>query len=102
MSAKVDQAELVAYWAARCQELLQTRNNLAREDLEYLAEKAEKLKDERMKACIAELIGWDDDDRAELETFCAIAIELMKSATPSRMREAARIVELRFYLKGKA
>ncbi len=101
MSAKNQQAELVEFWTYRTRELLQMRNNLSREDLEYLAEKAERLKDERMKGCIAELIGWGDEERAELETFCAIAIELMKSATPSRMREAARIVEMRYLMKGK-
>ena len=35
------------------------------------------------------------DERVELETLCAIAIELIKSASPSKLREAGRIVELR-------
>ena len=37
----------------------------------------------------------DPDERIELETLCAIAIELIKSASPSKLREAGRIVELR-------
>lgn len=40
-----------------------------------------------------------DDASAELQTLCTIAIELMKTATPSKLREAARNVELRHYLR---
>lgn len=37
-------------------------------------------------------------ERIEIETLlCAIAIELIKSASPYRLREAARIVEIRSY-----
>lgn len=37
----------------------------------------------------------EPDERVEMETLCAIAIELIKSASPSKLREAGRIVELR-------
>jgi len=37
----------------------------------------------------------ETDERVELETLCAIAIELIKSASPSKLRETGRIVELR-------
>ena len=40
------------------------------------------------------------EDIIKFETFCAIAIELMKSATPSRLRDAARLVEMRHITKG--
>ena len=45
----------------------------------------------------AEIVTKELQDNAspELQTFCAIAIELMKSATPSRLRDAARLVEMR-------
>lgn len=33
-------------------------------------------------------------------TFCSIAVELMKSATPSKLRAAATLVETRSYKKG--
>lgn len=39
------------------------------------------------------------DELIELETLCAIAIELIKSASPSKLRDAGRIVELRYRLK---
>lgn len=94
--------EIANYWTNRCVELLHERNNLNRDDLEYLATTAAKLKDERMQACIATLIGWGDDERAELETFCAIALEVMKSASPSRLRDAALKVELRFHMRDLA
>ena len=89
----------VAQQAKRMRELLQERATLPREDLEYVVERVSKLKDERLKACVAELIGWSDDDRAELESFVAIAIEVMQGTTVSKLREAAMKVELRFYAK---
>jgi len=39
------------------------------------------------------------EERAELETLCAIAVELIKSASPSKLREAGRIVEIRYRIK---
>lgn len=79
--------------------LLRQRAALPREDLEYLVERVAKLKDARMQQCVAELIGWGDDERAELETFVAIAIEVMRQTTVTRLRSAARTVELRYLLR---
>lgn len=42
---------------------------------------------------------WTEDEWAELETMMAIGIECMKLCTPSKLREAARRVELRHHLK---
>lgn len=95
------QLATVMYWTQRCRELLHERATLPREDLEYLAEQAGKFKNERLRECIAGLIGWGDDERAELETFCAIALEVMKEASPSKLREAALRVELRYLLNEK-
>lgn len=92
-------AHFVAQQADRMRELLHQRATLPRDDLEYVVETVAKLKDERLKACIAELIGWGDDERAELETFVAIAIEVMKKTNVSKLREAAMTVELRYHLK---
>jgi len=92
-------ATFVAEQADRMCELLHQRATLPREDLEYVVETVAKLKDERLKACVAELIGWGDEERAEIETFVAIAIEVMKKTNVSKLREAARTVELRYYLK---
>lgn len=87
------------FWTQRCRELLQERNNLTHDDLEYVAVTVSKLKDERLKTYIADLIGWGDDERAEMETFCAIALEVMKLSSPARLREAALRVELRYLMK---
>lgn len=92
-------ASFVAQQADRMRELLQQRKNLPREDLEYLVERVAKLKDERLQACVAELIGWGDDERAEIETFVAIAIEVMKRTNVSKLREAAQTVHLRYLIK---
>jgi hypothetical protein len=97
--AKQFQESVVNYWHTRCKAILQERSNLKRDDLEYVSATAAKLKDERLAGCIAELIGWGDDERAELETFCAIALEVMGKSSPSRIREAARVVELRCLMK---
>ena len=93
-------ATFVAQQANRMRELLHQRATLPRQDLEYLVETVAKLKDERLKACVAELIGWGDEDRAEIETFVAIAIEVMKKTNVSKLREAAMTVELRYHMKG--
>ena len=88
--------------AARMIGLVQMRANVPREDLEYLVERIDKLKDERLKSCVASLIGWGDDERAELETFIAVAIEIMKKTNPSKLRDATRVVHLRSLLKDAA
>ncbi len=88
--------------AARMIGLVQMRANVPHEDLEYLVERIDKLKDERLKSCVAALIGWGDEERAELETFVAVAIEVMRKANPSKLRDAARVVELRHLMRGAA
>ena len=91
--------DFVAIQAERMRDLLQQRAAIPREELEYLVERVAKLKDDRLQAAIAGLIGWGDEERAELETFVAIAIEVMKRTTVSKLREAAQIVELRYLVK---
>lgn len=53
-------ASFVAQQADHMRELLHQRSTLPREDLEYVVETVAKLKDERLKACVAELIGWGE------------------------------------------
>lgn len=80
-------------------QLLQQRSSIHREELEYLVEHTARLKDERLQSAVAGLIGWGDEERAELETFVAIAIEVMKKTNVSKLREAAQTVELRYLAK---
>jgi hypothetical protein len=91
--------QFAEFWASRCVELLQTRSNVPQKDIEYLAEAVEKLRDERLKSIVAALIGWGDDERAELETFCAIAIEVLRKANLSKIQDAQSMVELRFFTR---
>lgn len=79
--------------------LLRERATLTQVDLEYVVEAVAKLKDEKLKACIANLIGWGDDERAEVETFVAIALEVLKKTNVSKIQEAARVVHLKFLMK---
>ena len=92
-------ADFVAEQSLRMKELLHLRAALPREDLEYVVERIAKLKDTRLQECIGTLIGWSDDERAEIETFVAIALEVMKRTNVSKLRECARIVELQYYVK---
>lgn len=90
---------LLTYYTNRSTAIVRGRGNLSRDDLEYLAEAASKLKDKRLQECIAELIGWGDDERSELETLLAIGFEAMKLCSPSRLREAAMRVSLKYHMK---
>ena len=92
-------SNFVAEQAARMKELLHLRATLPREDLEYVVERVARLKDQRLQECIGTLVGWSDDERAELETFVAIAVEVMKRTNVSKLRECARIVELKYYVR---
>jgi len=91
--------DFVLEQSRRMKHLVQQRATLDREDLEYVVERVAKMKDARLQECIAELIGWGDDERAEIETFIAIAIEVMRRTNVSKLRECARIVELRYLAK---
>jgi hypothetical protein len=90
---------LLTYYTNRSTAIMRGRGNLSRDDLEYLVETASKLKDKRMQECIAEMVGWGDDERSELETLLAIGFEAMKLCSPSRLREAAMRVSLKYYMK---
>lgn len=92
------QKAMIDQITVRSRELLQGRGNLERDNLEYLVEKAATLRDERMRNCIIELVGWGDEERAELETMFAILIEVAKLSTPSKFEEAAQKVEMRYHI----
>lgn len=95
-------ADFVAEQAARMHTLLRERAAVPREELEYLVERVSRLRDDRLQAAVAGLIGWGDDERAEIETFVAIAIEVMRGTSVSRLRAAARAVELRYLAREMA
>lgn len=90
---------LIKHYVERCTALVHCKGNLSREDLEYVMLTASRLKDDRLKQCIAELVGWGDEERAELETMLALGYEAMKLCSPSRLREAALRVELKYHMK---
>lgn len=92
---------LVNHYGAVIKQHLQGRANLSQDDLEYTVEKVAQMKDQRLAQCITTLIGWGDDERAEVETFCAIALEVMRNTPPSRLRECARLVELRYLMNNQ-
>ena len=96
MKRKKPDRDFVGLQAERMRQLLQERSALSRDDFEYLISSVSKLKDERLKQCVADLVGWGDDERAEIETFVAIAIEVMKRTTVSTLRSCARTVEMRY------
>lgn len=99
MSAIEFKAKTIAEWKIKLRNLLQERNNLTREDLEYLVSSIHGLRDARLKKSIACLVGWGDDERSELDTFIAISLQLMTETTPSRLRSAVEAVELKMRLQ---
>jgi hypothetical protein len=100
MSAIKDQQKIIEYWGKRCKEIVQDRNNLTQDELEHVVSSIAKLKDEKLKNAVTSLIGWGDKERADLETFISISLELFRLSSPSRVREAARIVEIRARIDG--
>lgn len=84
------------YWSRRAPQMLNQKVRPPREDLEYVAHQLEKMKDERFKGIIADMLAWDDEDRAELETLVYGSLELLKSSPPAAIREAFRILEMRY------
>lgn len=90
---------LIKHYSVRATWLVHCKGNLERDDLEYLIEVGSKLKDQRLKDCIVGLVGWGDDERAELETLLALGFEAMRLCSPSRLREAATRVGLKYYMK---
>ena len=93
--------EFVGEQAKMVVALLRQRAAIPRAELEYLVERVERLRDPRLQAAVVGLIGWGDEERAEIETFVAISIEVMRRSTVSRIREAARIVELRYLMNDR-
>ena len=97
----VDEASLHGlsnHLAARCKELLTVKGDLSDNEKAYLLEKLEYMKDEKLKGIIIDLIGWGDDERAELETMFSVLLEVMRRATPEMIRSAAKTVEFRTLL----
>ena len=94
-------ASFVAEQADRMIHLLRDRAALSPDDLGYVVERVAGLKDERLKSCVAELVGWGDDERAEIETFVAISIEVLKTTNLSKIRSAAATVHIRMLIKDK-
>jgi hypothetical protein len=84
------------YWSRRAPQMLNQKVRPPREDLEYVAQQLEKMKDERFKGIIANMLAWDDDDRAELETLVYGCLQLLKSSPPAAIRDAFRILEMRY------
>lgn len=89
---------LIAFWTERCQELLQQKGDLTDDDKLYLSETLDRMRDEKLKGIFANLLGWGDDERAEMQTFCAIALEVMSMVSSKVVSDAAKRVEARYYL----
>lgn len=54
-----------------------------------------------VRAALAPVDGSREDTALnEVETFCAVAIRVMRKTNPSKVRDAARIVEIKARLDG--
>lgn len=94
-----DKKEFAQMMGSRMTELLHGRGNLNQDDLEYVVNRLEKMKDTRLKECIGSLIGWGDEERAEIETTFAVLLEIAKNSNPSKIHNAVKMVEIRFLAK---
>lgn len=90
---------LANYLSARCTELLRHKGDLTDDEKAYLFDKLETMKDEKLKSIITGLVGWGDDERAELETTISVLLQVMRTATPKQIRSAAMTVEYQSLMK---
>lgn len=95
-SRHVNRDAAYTYWTVKAGLMLNQKVRPPREDFEYLVEKMSTMKDERLKDILTGMIAWDDDDRAELETLIFASLTILKLAPPSLVREAFRLIELRY------
>ena len=84
------------YWHNEVHKSLRLKGCLDDDDMSYLIDKMQAMKDERLKGIITNLIGWGDDERATIETFSAIALEVMKKAPSDVILQCANTVEFRY------
>lgn len=102
MSAVDSRTAFVRSWTARCHQLLGERNNLTPEEIQDLAVRLDKLRDDKLKTYVATLLGWGDTERIELMHFCTVALQLMEDVRPSVLRAAVSKVETRHLVRAHA
>lgn len=76
--------------------LLDCQATLAQEKIDCLIELVSKSKDERLRACVLELVSWTNKERSELGTLIAVGFEAMKLCGHQQLREAAIKAELQY------
>ena len=84
---------------ARMARILQARGQVSDDDAVYALQRLDKLKDERLRSIFVKTLGWSLEEHAELEHFVAIALRVMNKTNPSRLREAAQAVEIRYLME---
>lgn len=99
MGAHDEKDKFVTEWATKVLGIVRGRNTLSREELEDCVQRASKLRDPVLQGYIANLIGWGDQDRAELIHFCMVALELMKRTRPSVVIETHKTIEIRHRMR---
>lgn len=80
-------------------EALRGKGNLTPEDEAYVIQQLDSITDQRLKECIGQLLGWDEEQRAKLETAMAVFFSLLKMSPAKRIIAAAQVVEVSFHLR---
>lgn len=99
MSAHDKKDEFVVNWANTILGIIRSRNTLNREELEDCVQRVAKLRDPVLQQYVATLIGWGDQERAELIHFSMVALELMKRTRPSVVIDVHKMVEMRHRMR---
>jgi hypothetical protein len=85
----------IDFWSNTCKVISANKTLLSDEKKEYLFKQLATMKDAKLHDIIMDLFGWGEEDEVMLQTFMALSLEVMKRSTPSKFKEAQRIIEIR-------
>lgn len=89
----------IAELSRELKEALHGKGNLTPEDDAYVTEQLDNITDQRLKECVGQLLGWDEEQRARIETAMSVFIELLKMSPAKRIIAAAQKAEVKFHLR---
>lgn len=93
-----NKSQIIAQIANELRETLRGRGNLTPEDEKYVVDNLDSIADQRLKECVGQLLGWDEEQRSKIETAVSIFIELCKLSSARKLVTAAKNAEVRFYM----
>jgi hypothetical protein len=95
MTSVVQMNAYIDFWSNTCKTISANKTLLSDEKKEYLFKQLATMKDAKLHDIIMDLFSWGEEDEVMLQTFMALSLEVMKRSTPSKFKEAQRIIEIR-------